>query len=204
MIRKVKTNYSDLTQGEFEKKTDLINTGMTNNSNFPTPPNALTDIMTKKEDWKKELNKSQLGDHAATANAKVIQNELIVLIKENGDYVNNTAKGNVGMLETSGYTLIKERVYGPKPDVEFKQGQVYGECIVVIEAIPEAITYLCEIAPDPCPSPDSKDWDRQKMSSKATIVIKGLEPRKLYWFRFCYLTVEGEMSYCEPVSFSIK
>ena len=204
MIRKVKTNYSDLSQPEFnDLLTDII-AKMTGNTNFPTPTVPITEIVSGQTDWNKERSKSKSGDHEATTKANTLHDDLVRKIKIDGDYINNTANGDVAKMETTGYILTKEHVYGPKPDVEFLQGKIDGECIVVIEAIPSAITYLCEIAADPCPAPDSPEWKRQKMSSKATITINNLAPRKLYWFRFCYLTVDGESSYSAPVSFSIK
>ena len=204
-MRKVITNYEKLSQADFDEFLNFMIPCMTGNANFPTPPVDLTTITTKQTDWKKELNKSKAGSHEATAKANDIKDELIRDVKENGDYVNNTAKGDVPKLESSGYTLAKEPVYQPKPDVKIVQGEHTGSGTVVIEAIPEAVTYLVEIAPDPIPAPDNQSkWVRQKMSTRSSIPFSGLEPGKLYWVKYCYLTVEGESDYSQPKSFRVN
>jgi hypothetical protein len=84
------------------------------------------------------------------------------------------------------------------------QGEKSGSGTFVIEVIPDAVTYLVEIAPDPKPEPDNDSkWNRLPMSTKCTIPFSGLEPRKLYLVKFCYVTVDGESDYCEPRSFSV-
>jgi hypothetical protein len=68
---------------------------------------------------------------------------------------------------------------------------------------PDLPESLVDMAPNLRPSSERTLWNRQKMSSKCSIPISGLEPRDLYWLRFCYLTVEGEKDYNQPKSFSV-
>jgi hypothetical protein len=202
-MKKVKIYYGNLSQADFDEFLTNMLLSLTGNANFPDLPEALNDIGTKQTDWQKELNNSKDGDHQATKKAKLIQNELASKVRKNGNYINNEADGDDVKLLSSGYWLIKEPVYQNKPDVKVVQGENSGTGNVVIEAIPGAICYLVEFASDPCPLPDSKEWNRLKMSSKSTVPFSGLEPRKLYWLRFCYLTVEKESDYNQPISFSV-
>jgi hypothetical protein len=203
-MRKVKTNYSELTQSEFDDFLTHLTNCLTGNANFPHLPEALADITQMQSDWMKEISKSRLGDHQATQKAKDLRNELASKVKKNGNYINDTADGKVDMLESSGYTLAKEAEYPNKPDIKVVQGEKSGSGTMVIEAIKGAVTYLVEIAPDPKPAPgNDSTWKRLPMSTKCSIPVSGLEPRKLYWVKFCYVTVDGEADYCEPRSFSV-
>jgi hypothetical protein len=202
-MKKVKVYYGDLSQADFEKFLSHMILCMTGNANFPTPTVPIADIISLKADWIKQLSLSQQGNHEATTNANNLHGDLAGKVRKNGNYINDTAEGDVAKLESSGYTLVKESVYQPKADVKVVQGENSGSGNVVIEAIPDAICYLVEFAGDPCPPPDSREWNRLKMSSKATVPFSGLEPRRLYWLRFCYLTIESEKPYCQPKSFSV-
>lgn len=203
-MRKVRISYKNLTQSEFYDFLTYVISCLTDNAFFPALPEALDEIAEKQTDWMKELDKSRQGDRLATQNAKALREELASKIKKNGNYINDTANGNVGMLDSSGYTLTKVPEYQPKKDIKVVQGEASGTGFIVIEAFPNAICYLAEICADPKPEPGNNSvWSRLKMSSKCTIPLTGLEPRKLYWVRFCYLTIDGEADYCEPRSFSL-
>lgn len=203
-MKKVRTNYEDYSQADLEDFIGHTTICLTGNANFPTLPKPLADITTKFGEWKDELSKSKLGSHEATTKAQTFQSELVRMLKINGDYINNTAAGNLAMLETCGYVMAKDPVYQPKPNVKIVQGQQSGSGTVVIEAIPDAVVYLVEICGDPLPAVGNTSvWIRLKLSTKATLPFSGLEPRKLYWVRFCYVTIEDESPYCQPVSFSI-
>ncbi|MEI6854267.1 MAG: hypothetical protein WCL06_15575 [Bacteroidota bacterium] len=205
MIRKVRTNYEELTQAELEEFLVEMILSMTGNASFPTPTVPIADIVLQKKDWNEKLNLSKKGNHAATSEANILQAKICRSIKVDGDYVNNTANGNVSMLESSGYWMVKLPVYQPKPDIKAVQGTQLGSVTIVIEAIPDAVTYLVEIAADPLPEPGNTSlWAMHKMSTKSKIPFSGLEARKLYWMRFCYLTaVDGESPCSQPVSFSL-
>ncbi len=202
-MKKVKIYYGQLTQADFDEFLTNMLLSLTGNANFPDLPESLVDIGNKQTEWQKELNKSKNGDHQATKNAALMGNELISKVRRNGNYINNEAGGDEAKLLSSGYWMVKDRVINPRPDIKVVQGKNSGSGKVVIEAIPGAICYLVEMAPDPCPQPDSKEWNRLKMSSKAKVPFSGLEPRRLYWVRFCYLTASGEADYCQPISFSV-
>jgi hypothetical protein len=204
-MRRVRTNYDSLTQAEFNKFIHLMLEALTGNLNFPNLPKSLIIISGKQADWLKELALSQSGFMEATIRANEIQTELLNMVRVNGNYINNTAEGDVTKLETSGYWLTKERVYKNKPIIKVVQGEHSGSGKVVIHAYPGAIAYLVEFATDSLlPPEDDAVWKRLKLSAKCTLPFSGLEPLKLYWVRFCYLTRKGEADYCQPVSFSVK
>jgi hypothetical protein len=204
-MRKVRTNYDSLTQAEFDEFITLMMLSLTGNTNFPNLPKSLITMAAKQADWQKELSRSKQGYYESTTRAKNMHTELLQLVKVNGDYINNTALDNVPMLESSGYTLAKERIYRKKPIIKVVQGDHSGSGKVVIHAFPGAITYLVEFATDSSlPSGDDAVWKRLKLSTKCTLPFSGLEPLKLYWVRFCYLTRKGEADYSQPISFSVK
>jgi hypothetical protein len=203
-MRRVKTNYASLTQAELGLFLTEMLLSMTGNGNFPNPTIPLNVIEDKQTDWTKALNHSKLGDHGSTTLANEIQEELVRMVKTNGDYINNTADGDVAMLESSGYTLAKERIKKNKSMIRIVQGDHSGAGNVVIKAFPGAAAYLVEIAPDSVPEPDNDSvWKRLPLCVRCTLPFSDLEPGRLYWVRFCYVTKKGEVPYCQPVSFRV-
>jgi hypothetical protein len=203
-MRKVNVYYGDLSQGDFDKFLDLILEKLKNNTNFPALPVALDEISLAKTNWIKELAKSQSGDHVATENARLIHDDLVNKVRRNGNYINDTAQGDVTKLETSGYTLAKEPEFQPKPDIKIVQDKTSGAGNVVIEAHFDAICYFVEFCVDPVPAPGNNSvWWRLKLSSKSTLPFSGLDPSKLYYMRYCYLTSEGESETSQPKSFRV-
>jgi hypothetical protein len=203
-MRKVRTNYDSLTQAELNDFLNYIRNCLTGNANFPNLPNSLLTIANKQKDWQLEMSLSKQGSMESTAMANVFQTELLHLVKINGNYINNTANGNVGMLESSGYQLVKEKVYKPKPMLRIVQFNHSGAGNVVIKAFPNAAAYLVEFCTDSIQPPgDDAAWKRLKLSTKRTLPFSGLEPGRLYWARFTYVTIKGEVPYSQPVSFRV-
>jgi hypothetical protein len=203
-MRKVNIYYGHLSQGDFDKFLGIILEKLKDNDNFPALPVALDDISLAKSNWLKELAKSQSGDHVATENARIIHDDLVNKVRRDGNYINDTAQGDVTKLETSGYTLAKEAEYEAKPDIDIVQDKISGAGNIVIEPHLNTICYLVEICADPLPAQGNTSvWGRLPLSSRSTIPFSGLDPRKLYWVRYCYLTNEGEAPYSQPKSFSV-
>jgi hypothetical protein len=203
-MRKIKTYYGHLSQNDFDGFLTYSTGCLTSNANFPALPAALADITTMQKDWLKQLGLSKQGDHQATQKALELKNELASKVKKNGNYINNTADGDLAKLESSGYTLAKEPERKPKADIKIVQSGTSGAGNVVIHAYPDAICYLVDFCADPQPaSGNNSVWWRLKLSSKSTLPFSGLEPRKLYWMKFTYLTINGEADYSQPKSFSV-
>jgi hypothetical protein len=203
-MRKVRTNYDSLTQAELNNFIHIMVQALTGNMNFPNLPKPLNIISGKLSDWHKELALSQSGNKEATIRANEIQTELLKMVKLNGNYINDTANGDFGMLESSGYWLTKERAYNPRPMIKIVQDGHSGAGNVVIKAFPHAAAYLVEFCTDSITPPgNDAPWKRLKLSTKRTLPFEGLEPGRLYWARFTYVTVEGEAPYSQPVSFRV-
>lgn len=203
-MRKVRTNYDSLTQAELNDFLTYIGNCLTGNANFPNLPNSLLTIANKQKDWQQQMSLSKQGSMIATVMANEIQTELLLLVKVNGNYINDTANGDAGMLETSGYQLAREKVYKPKPMLRIKQSGHSGCGNVVIKAFPHAAAYLVELCTDSEQTPgDDANWKRLKLSTKRTLPFTGLEPGRLYWARFTYVTNKFEASYSQPVSFRV-
>lgn len=203
-MRKVRTNYDSLTQAEFNNFINIMVQTLTGNMNFPNLPKSLIIISGKQSDWHKEMSLSKSGNMEATIRANEIQTELLQMVKLNGNYINNTANGNVAMLESSGYQLVKVRVYKPKPMLRIVQYGHSGAGNVIIKAFPHAAAYLVEFCTDSIQPPgDDAAWKRLKLSTKRTLPFSELEPGRLYWARFTYVTVDGEVPYSQPISFRV-
>ena len=203
-MRKVITNYDDLPQADWVEFLVLIIACGTNNANFPDFPFTMVQLAAKKSAYDAKIVLSKQGNHVATEEAKTIRIETSTMVKKNGNYINETAEGNVAKLESSGYKLAKEYHHHGKQDYSFTNGDTRDAAKIVVPVIEGGVTYLGFVCEEPlAENIEESAWVRLKMSTSTTMVATGLKVRVLYYFRYCASTVDGETVLTEPVTFSI-
>lgn len=186
-------NYDAFSQPLFVEKTEFVVFCMTGNTLLPDPPNALADITTKLTAYKAKLYLGQQGNHQAVVEANVLRKEISVLLRANGVYVNETALGDMVILESSGYDISKEREITPKPEFKVYQSSQSGSGRIIIQAVPGAVAYLIEYCTDPVPAPGNTNvWHRLDLTTKSYQTISGVEAGKLCYGRYCTVSVDGE------------
>lgn len=203
-MKTIKYSYRNLSQGNYLEKVGYIGFCLDSNTNYPNLPVAVVQMLDKKTDYEKELDKSRKGDHEATAKARSLRKEIDLILKKNGQYINLTADGDEAMLESSGYDLAQEREIKPKPEIKVEATSQPGEVKVFIRKVEDAVAYQAMIAVDAIPGPGEEQlWIRQKMTTRTYQLLKNIIPLKKYYLRFCSVSPEGETAWSLPFEFII-
>ena len=106
---KVKTGFSRFTVAILLMKARNIYAAMLDNSNFPTPNPDMPTLLQLINTLQDAQDAAAYGGKAAIAARDEAQANLIALLKALGNYVNYTAQGNVPVLTTSGFDLVKTK-----------------------------------------------------------------------------------------------
>jgi hypothetical protein len=203
-MKTIKYSYRDLSQANYIEKVVFICFCLNSNPNFPDLPETIMAIIAIKVLYETELDKSKKGDHVATTNAKTYRSQLDLMLKKNGQYINNTALGDEAMLESSGYDMADERTLKPKPEVKIEATSLPNEVKVFIRKVEGAVAYLVMIAADSIPLPDEEQrWIRQKMTTKTFQLIRNIDALRKYYLRYCSVSPEGETAWSTPIEFII-
>jgi hypothetical protein len=203
-MKTINYSYRNLSQGNYIEKVGFIGFCLTSNSGFPSLPVPVVDLLDKKTDYEKELDKSRKGDHESTTKAKSIRKEIDLMLKKNGQYINLTANGDEAMLESSGYDLSQEREYKPKDEISTESTSQPGEVKVFIRKVDGAVAYQVMIAVDAIPAPDQEQlWVRQKMTTRTYQLLTNIVPLKKYYLRYCSVSPAGETAWSLPFEFII-
>jgi len=203
-MRKVITNYDNLPQPEWVEFLVFMIACLTGNLIFPDLPFTVLQLAAKKTAYDAKLVLSKQGNHVATQEAEDIRVETSTMVKKNGNYINDTANGDVAKLESSGYKLAKDHHIPVPHGYSFSNGDTRDSAKIVVPVIKDAVTYLGFVCEDPlAENIEESDWVRLRMSTSTTMVATGLKVRVLYHFRYCASTVDGETILTEPVTFSI-
>ncbi len=204
-MKTINYNYASLSQGNFLEKLGLIVFCLSSNLNFPDLPVSVADISAKKAEYEKALDKSRLGDHSATIQAKGFKAELNLMLKKDGIYVNLTSNGDELMLESSGYDFSKDRVKKKKPDLQILDTDRSGMGKVIIARVEGAVAYQVEIHADPIPE-DVADqrWMRQPMTTKTYQWLNDIEPGKVMYLRYYSVSPDREEPPKGPYRFTLS
>lgn len=203
-MRTVIYNYDKKSQGVYLRILSSIIYGCSNNPHFPDFPIAISVLSSKKEEYEKQLDIAKKGIHVEITKAKNIKKELNKMIKCNGIYINNTAQGNVAMLQSTGYELSKEKIYKQKKEIKTEHGDRPGSGKIIIRPVPDAVVYFIQIHPDPFPDPEfSFLWMPLEITTRSYQYYEGLEPLKLYWCRYCTVSTKCQSPWSEPFQFPV-
>jgi hypothetical protein len=177
-IQKAIINYSYVRDNDLTEVSQLIINKLTGNTYFLNPPVTLIIVQTATDDYSTALVQAKDGTKADTADKNAKRLILEGYLSQLADYVNDTAKGDLVMLESSGCPLSKPpEPIGILPAPEsFKvsEGDDPGEAKIEFDVVDRASGYLVlyrvvegiEVPPD-------AEWQRKHLS-KATGMITGL------------------------------
>ena len=198
-------DYSKVKDNDLNELAQLIVDKMTGNPDFLTPTPTLIVVQASVTDYSGALVKSKDGTKQDTADKNAKRLILEENLAELADYVNDTAKGELVMLEGSGFPLTKipepVGILLPPEPFEVSEGENPGEVKIKINVDKKATDYIVLFAQDPPPANDA-EW-QSKTFSKATGLITGLESGKKYVFKAAATSAEanevGLYNFTEPV-----
>jgi len=155
---------------------NAVHAALTGNTYFPTPSPTLAALKTAIDAYAASLAKAKYGSREDIAQKNADKEALITLLREECDYVNMIAKGDVLMLSTCGFRLSKDRqpkVLGT-PDAKVEQTGS-GKLRLSTPSVWGAVSYRHKYKEDP----NAAAWTEIN-SSRAICTIEGLRPGTMY------------------------
>ena len=198
---RVLVGFSSLSLTDLVSKTETIIASMTGNANFATPVPALADVQAKEEALSTVAVAVKMGDKSQITLRNQLQSELIVMLKNLGDYVNFTAKGDAVVAASSGFGLPKDP--SPLPDIAKPEGLYVedgpnaGEFNVGIKSVKGAKSYIYQYTSD---APDSNAKWVSENSTYVKNTISGLDKGKTYWCRVAAVGTRTQVVFSDALS----
>lgn len=181
---KILTGFTKFTDSGLLVKAKIIRSGMEKNVNYPDPSPPLTDVAVAITDYENSLSNSGSGGKLDTAVKEQKRTVLENLLTNLGLYVQANGKNDESILLSSGYDLQKQRtpvgMLAKPENIKVMPGRSTGSLKVSINSIPGADSYLFNYTEMPLLA--NSNWQLMP-SSKATVLINGLESGKQYAFK---------------------
>ena len=162
---------------------------LTGNPLYPSPKVPLATLQTKVNDYNTSLAKADKGSSVDKAQKNADKAALIASLREECDYVNDTAQGDPVALAGCGYPLSKDRqptVLGvAEPKLE---NGLSGRLVSSTPAVSGSVAYKHQYTEDP-----SGTWN-EKSTTRAKCVIDDLTPGTLIHSRIISIGTRGQVT----------
>lgn len=208
--QKARIDFSRVPDNDLTELAQLIYNKMFGNPDFPNPTPTLIVFQTSITDYSDALIKAKDGTKQDTAEKnskrKALEENLSIL----GDYVNDTAKGDVVKLEGSGFPLTKVPepvgILPPPESFDVTVCKNPGDVKIKISVVKRASGYIVLFAKVPPPVNDA-EW-QSKTFSMSRGLITGLESGKKYVLKAAAASREankiGLYNFTEPVEVIVQ
>ncbi|HVT86445.1 MAG TPA: fibronectin type III domain-containing protein [Chitinophagaceae bacterium] len=198
-MRKTKplTGFSRFTDSELEQHAQTILQALTGNADFPDPSPSLATLSAAITNFQNVLAKAALGNHVDTNLKYQSRAALTELLRRLGLYVERTAGGDAAKILSSGFKPKKIPTQtGPLPKpVDFMVKPMgKGEVKLKCRRMKNVRTYQWEYKQG-----EANEWIR-KPTTKASILLIGLESGKEYFFRVVPIGVSDVRKYSDTIS----
>ena len=197
---RLKTGFDQLSDPDFQTKTESIYASMLGNINFPAPTPGLPVIDAAIEAYSAALIAAQQKDKNAVATKNQARNNLTALLIQLANSVMTTANGDKTMLISSGFDLAKDGETTPivKPaSISLTDGQNAGELVVKVPRTKGSTGYGPQYTTGPLTA-DSQ-WTAF-MTSSSKYTFTNLEPAKKYWCRVAVVGPYNQLVYSDAIS----
>jgi hypothetical protein len=178
-----KLGFSGLTNEDAVKKARQVVQAMTGNANFTTPNPTLVSI-SDAADALYAAEQALDGTKIKTNQRNLARKALNKLMSGILTYVDNIANGDTEVVLSAGMDLRNPKtkaVVLPAPvglQISMTTGE--GELKLTFQPVKKKLFYLVEAAAD---FPGPQVWESVAESSKATVIITGLQPGQKYQVR---------------------
>ncbi len=201
---RVITNYKKVRQADLGTVAQTVHDMMTGNATFPTPPITMAAFLLLVKDYVLKLATALHGTPVQTTAKNVAKTALLDAMTKNAVYVNATADGNEGELQSSGYFLAKT----PQPKGPLAVPSLFrvnaspepGRAIVEFMGLPGS-TYLVRLTPDI--RTDRSLW-QTAIDTRRNFIIEGLTSGSRYTFIGAYKGASNVLNFTQPVEVVIQ
>lgn len=185
----VKLGFANLSVSNKIIKARRIISMMTGNANFTTPSPALT-TLTVNADALEDAEAAMDGSKLKTDQRNTALQTLTNSLKLEQLYVETVANGNTEIILSSGFEVRKPATKPailPAPvNVLAKSNGFEGQLQLKWKAVKGKDLYVVELSTDL-----NGKWQMFKQSSKASVIVEGLNPGQLYYIRVAAINTLG-------------
>ncbi len=193
--RKIKIDYSGLTDTELDQKADEVLLGMTGNASYPDPVAALADVTTASNEYRAALTAAATGAKVAIGIKDQKRAALLALLRRLAQYAQLTANDDEAIMQSSGFELTKL----PSTHVLLKPQNFHavaegkGMIAVSLKKVDGARTYQYEYR-----KVGDENW-KPVLYSKSRLLITDLQSGAEYEFRVLPVGTSTVREYSEAV-----
>jgi hypothetical protein len=206
MANVVLTDYGRLSDDRIAPFSKGVKDSLTGNKYFNITPEMVTHFDVVIDDYSTKLSKAKIGTSQDVAAKNVAKEVLRDVLQEIAKLVNVQADGDVEKLQSSGFTLAKERSKKgvlPKPNnFKVKSGVNSGDLLCVVDACEDARVYNFYSAL--VPTPDNLTEWRLTPSTTRKKNISGFTPGKQYELKCAYLGTEETLVFSDPITIFVQ
>lgn len=206
MANVVLTDYGRLSDDRIAPFSKGVKDSLTGNKYFNITPEMVTHFDVVIDDYSTKLSKAKIGTSQDVAAKNVAKEVLRDVLQEIAKLVNVQADGDVEKLQSSGFTLAKERSKKgvlPKPNnFKVKSGVNSGDLLCVVDACEDARVYNFYSAVVPTPA-NLIEW-RLTPSTTRKKNISGFTPGKQYELKCAYLGTEETLVFSDPITIFVQ
>jgi hypothetical protein len=176
---------------------------MTNNSNFPNPPKALTDV-TQDIQSLSLAQQSALGRGKGAAQARNLARRLVISdLRQLQSYVQVVADaaGSIQAAEviiTSAAMNVRKTAARTKAPLDARHGGVSGAVLLIAKALADRASYQWSW------SSDGKSWVSLPTTLQARTMVSGLTAGTVYYFRVRGVLKTGETDWSQTVALLVQ
>lgn len=203
-MKKVTLNLARLAAQEVAARAATIVNKMTGNPNFPAPAPQLSAISDQVERLKARITEQEAAFRTYQQKSVEVHDEreqLTRLLEEEAAYVQVLSDGDEAIILSSGYDVRQKPVpLGMLPATQNMlvfEGSGDGEVIATWNPLKGARSYVVELSTD-VSNPDA--WMYQSTTTKAKVVLQGLESGKRIWLRVAAVNAAGKGAYSDPAT----
>jgi hypothetical protein len=176
-----------------------VNQQLYGNPLFPTPDIPEAEATAMVDALEAAMQAAKEGGPAAMSALHDAAERADTLYRNLAHYVERIAAGDETSILSSGFHISKQPVIKPKPELVALDGEHSGDAKLMAKPKERGSAYkwqMCKVSDDGT----DEVWVDIDTTTRATIVVKGLEIMKRYKFRYAVVTPDGTSDYCEPVS----
>jgi hypothetical protein len=168
---------------------------LTGNTHVPTPQPTLVQLQETVNTYTASLAKSKYGSREDRAQKNADKEALITLLRQECDYINQLAKGDIVILSTCGFPVSKDRqprVLGTPVATVENSGN--GKVVLLTPAVTGSVAYKHQHTADV-----NVGWS-ETTTSKAKCTIEDLTPGTMCSFRIIAIGTKGQISISNVVT----
>jgi hypothetical protein len=193
--------------GRFQAKASVIHKCMKGNLNFPTTIELVEILGVQLKVYTDAMAKATYGTPAQKALRNTARNELFGTMCTLCKFINYTARGNISMLYTSGYTLSGDGKgiikMEPLKHLKVMSGKIHGSIIVKAKKGYGAFSMLVEYTQGETIDKSSK-WSITMNGRSFTVTISNLTPGQWVWVRVTCLGRREQRITSDPVRMVVQ